>query len=715
MFTLLALISATAVLAQNKVSKRVQELIENNTQFRQIEPLTANRQIAKVGEGIVQNEQYAKMNSQVVKDVALNGYSAIELALPYKNSSIIIQLYRVEVLAENFHVDTDKETNVSFERGAHYRGIIKGNNNSLAAFNFFQGEMSGIVSADGINNLVVGKLKKPGNVTDYIIYSDKDLLIKPDVSCNTTEADHSAQAEKHARNFNGTMSMRCVAMYFEIDHDIYLENEADVVQTNNWMAAVYNNVQTLFDNDGITTALKSTFIWTTPDPYTGQTSFDYLLQFNEMRPFFDGDLGQLIGIDPGGLGGVAATAGGLCSDYNFSYSDVDIEFDAVPLFSWTIQVITHELGHLLGSGHTHGCAWNGNNTSIDGCGTSAGYPEGDCPTGPIPANGGTIMSYCHLVNAGINFANGFGIQPAARIIDHIDSSACVSTDCINTCVNGVVAFAVNTTVNSATVTWTDISTATSWEVSVAPFAGTFTTWHAVSTNSYTANNLAANTYYKIAIRPACTAGATGVEEVFIFATNPDNVCNGVSFRDTGGLGANYSNNQKLLRTYKPDAPGMVVRVAFTLFNVEQGADFMNIYNGPDASYPLLATLTGNTGSVQFESTAVDGSLTFEFISNAYTTMQGWVANIRCQTLSLNSNSLVNLHYYPNPTNGLLNISSGDTIERIVVYNVSGQVLTDKEISGTETQVDIAPFADGVYFFKVSGNGKESNFRIIKQN
>jgi hypothetical protein len=95
-------------------------------------------------------------------------------------------------------------------------------------------------------------------------------------------------------------------MYFEIDNNLYTSNGSSTTQTTNWMTSVFNNVQTLFSNDEITTSLKSLFIWTTQDPYEGigTSSSAYLFKFNEVRPVFNGDVGQLVGIDPGGLGGI---------------------------------------------------------------------------------------------------------------------------------------------------------------------------------------------------------------------------------------------------------------------------------------------------------------------------------------------------------------------------------------------------------------------------
>jgi len=92
-----------------------------------------------------------------------------------------------------------------------------------------------------------------------------------------------------------------------------------------------------------------------------------------------------------------------------------------PIFSWNVMVVAHELGHNVGSPHTHDCSWNGNGTQVDDCGPVAGY-DTSCydPNDPIlPSNGGTIMSYCHLVSGvGINFNNGFGPE-AGGLLHHL--------------------------------------------------------------------------------------------------------------------------------------------------------------------------------------------------------------------------------------------------------------------------------------------------------
>ena len=431
--------------AQKEIARKVNALESNNVDFKRVSVLSVTKNAPNdLVEKAVSKATYAKMKAPMLNDLMANKYENIEVEIPYQGAVIEVQLYRVNLLAEGFHVDTDKALAVPYEPGLHYRGIVKGDPNSIVSFNFFKAEMNGIISNKDLSNLVIGKLDQQYNTSDYVIYSDADLTATGNLACHTKDKVQT-QLKTIKEGSKGVATSRCATIYFEIDHAIYTANGSDITTTTNWMTAVFNNVQTLFRNDGISISLKSTFIWTSLDPYTGNSSTDYLYKFNEVRPVFDGDLGQLIGIDEGSLGGVAISIDGLCSTDNFSYSDLNFSYDTVPNFSWTVQVITHELGHLLGSPHTHACVWNGNNTAIDGCGQSKGYGDGNCAQGPIPdaATKGTIMSYCHLVSGiGISFSNGFGPQPAALIKATVDNATCLSTDCVNTCINTLSALSV---------------------------------------------------------------------------------------------------------------------------------------------------------------------------------------------------------------------------------------------------------------------------------
>ena len=67
--------------------------------------------------------------------------------------------------------------------------------------------------------------------------------------------------------------------------------------------------------------------------------------------------------------------------------------------------------------------------------------------------------------------------------------------------------------------------------------------------------------------------------------------------------------------------------------------------------------------------------------------------------------------YPNPTYGVLNISSDEEIQKIVIYSLLGR----KVGSATSTQMDISNLASGVYLLTIeTKDGKVGTKRIVKQ-
>ena len=712
----------TLTQAQHAVGKKVQTLVNNQTHFV---PFSFLKKLANYSQeevnNLLQAPVYAQLDTARLHLFIEQKHEYVELKLPYINGEITVQLYRVNPLAEGFHLESDRNSFINYTPGLYYRGCIKGQENTLVSFNFFEGKLNGVLSGNG-HNIIVGKLK---NSSAYVIYSDAKMNASASFSCSTSDKDALLNHNDN-RAAQNSLSTKCATLYFEIDHNLYLENGSDVNATTDWMTAVFNNVQTLFENDGISISLRSLFIWTSPDPYEGigNSSTSYLYKFNQIRPVFDGDLGQLIGIDPGGLGGVAVTIDGLCSSQNFSYSDVELAYQTVPTYSWTILVITHELGHLLGSPHTHACVWNGNNTAIDNCATAGlgSSAEGSfCATNPltIPTSG-TIMSYCHLVsNVGIDLSNGFGVQPAQQILTTFDSRTCLSTDCINTCINTVQEIVVETTtLSTATLSWVDSSGTTSWNVRYYLYGVPPSNWNTVSSTSMVLTNLLPNTYYIFEVTPICPNNLEIGGRKLIFMT-ADTFCSGSVFTDTGGSGSDYDDEETLVRTLIPNIPSNSITLTFTEFDLEVDYDYMFIYDGNSTSAPEFNNglgFTGNTIPGPFESSAADGSLTVQFKSDQFVTEAGWLATIGC-TPNLNAATFqgIDFTYYPNPSKGIVQIHSKTALQSVAVYNVTGQLLYKNALQDTAATVDLSGFATGTYFFSLQFDEEHTvHFKILKK-
>jgi hypothetical protein len=117
-------------------------------------------------------------------------------------------------------------------------------------------------------------------------------------------------------------------------------------------------------------------------------------------------------------------------------------------------------------------------------------------------------------------------------------------------------------------------------------------------------------------------------DVLIGASPSVTTCNSV-FTDSGSRFKNYPDNLNQTITFVPTTAGNSIKVDFTAFQTEANFDFLFIYDGPNATSPLLGTYSGNILPPSFTSSAVSGQLTFRFTSDADTNDLGWIANVSC--------------------------------------------------------------------------------------
>lgn len=375
-------------------------------------------------------------------------YNSNPDAVTINVSSADGNMYSLELLKSNplaanpnlGYIDQNGMHRQTFDVGVHYQGYVSGKDRSLATMSVFaNGEVMMMFASDE-GNFVVGKLDD--NSGNYVLYNDRDFLQKPPSACGVTDEGLDTD-DDHITANKGTAAYDCnkVSLYWEADNVLYKVKSSSATNTIAYMTGTANQVQAMYRNEQIAVELKSAYVWVTDDNYAESSSADALSSFksrwNGKVNNFEGDLAMLLAYDPGGLGGIAFVDV-LCNRNNgYAYGDVNGFFLSIPTYTWDVEMITHEIGHNLGSKHTHWCGWKtgpgGSCGSIDNCVTQE-YGSG-CSTCPSTYDNaqspsawqGTVMSYCHLVSRGTDLANGFGPLPGDKIRTEVSTKSCLSS------------------------------------------------------------------------------------------------------------------------------------------------------------------------------------------------------------------------------------------------------------------------------------------------
>ncbi|MFI5219840.1 MAG: CUB domain-containing protein, partial [Bacteroidia bacterium] len=120
-----------------------------------------------------------------------------------------------------------------------------------------------------------------------------------------------------------------------------------------------------------------------------------------------------------------------------------------------------------------------------------------------------------------------------------------------------------------------------------------------------------------------------------------------TFYDNGGGGA-YGNNQNLTMTFCSNVSGNCIRISFNTFNIENGYDYLTIYDGANTAAPILGSFTGTGNPGVF--TGTSGCLTFVFTSDISIVMAGWNATVTCVACSAGGPCGVTCSGGPAPAN-----------------------------------------------------------------
>lgn len=701
-------------------------------------------QFAKTNEmlGYVEKAQPLIINYSNLAQFMDAKNTAIHLVVPGINGGTYsLDLGRYDYFSNSFKVHTlgagNKEEVFDYTPGLYYSGVVNGIPGSVAAISFFKNEVYGVFSIPGEGNYVLVPNTMMGNSYDYnehyVLYNDNDLKIKHLApGCAADELKDPVEAAGKTTTWLNNMvynSCTQVKIYEVCDYAMYLARGSNVTNVTNYITALFNNKATIYRNEGVPIVINHLQVNTATDAYQSistASSSRFLTMFGWVTKnvLYGSDCAVLYSTRYGSMGGVAWLRA-LCSSYRSSDSGGAYGFCNInnstlvnfPTYSWNVEVSTHELGHIVGSPHTHRCCWNPplRRTAIDGCYTI----EGTCadPGDPLPSVGGTIMSYCHLTSTGINFSNGFGIQPGDTVRRYIRtrfSSTCGGiynpTTALSSARRTISANRECTDIaggDTTTYFWADRNTAAlnddtlvlilkkhNNKIGTLDSAGfsviTGTTARYGSGKGDTLvfpsgvlgvsdKNYSMNRYWKI---NATSAPTSAVDVLFPFTTADSTDVDG-SVPGVAPIG-----NFRMYRVADPIDPNPEMNFASSI-----ASNFSIYTNGSTATTNKWALQTiGGTRFARMKMTSLTSGGSGFYAYGSVTSLDQVIDN---QT---------QVYAYPNPTENLWYVTvaegNGEQLQ-FQLFATDGKLVGTQEIgSGTVNQIDATNLAPGMYFYRI---------------
>jgi hypothetical protein len=656
---------------------------------------------------------------------------------------------------------------VDYTPGLYYSGVVKGIEGSFAVFSFFKNEVYGVFSIPGVRgNYVLVPNSMVGKEYDYnshyILYNDVDIKFKDKApSCGTDalpEFDlnfRNLMAARTTTTLNNNIYNNCnyIRCYEVGAYKLYQAKASNSTTASNFITSIFNVKATLYRNEGVPIVLKKLQINTTADEYntlptSGQGSvYKFLTTFgwvtkNTVHTTHGCDVGTLFTLTSGGMGGVA-WLGGTCDNYRSSdsggaYCFVNLDGNtpgAFPAYSWNVNASTHELGHSLGSRHTHACAWNPpftGTTAIDGCYLAAGGAmEGSCanPGSPTAAVGGTIMSYCHLTSTGVKFTNGFGTQPGDVIREYVKTYFS-PTSCGAVYTPTVTMTKANRTLtanrqctdisgtDTTTYYWADNNTASVDDDTLVMAAK-------LHGNSFGTLNTAGLTMKMTTL----AAYGTGVAQTTTFPSGmtslrPNKKAFNRYWNITGATTA--TNAVELMYPFSStdtndvdrSIPGITRINDFRMYKVAGSVD-----PNPATGFGSVAVSNisifnfGTTSSTSVWSITSSGSMLFAQMKMKDVNGGGTgFYDYTYAAVSLNDvngNTAVNI--YPNPTDNEWQVAVSNNVNGLTfrLYAADGRLVLSKELTSGVNTVSAADLATGVYFYRIVGDDNAYTGSLMK--
>ncbi|MBX7243469.1 MAG: T9SS type A sorting domain-containing protein [Bacteroidia bacterium] len=411
------------------------------------------------------------------------------------------------------------------------------------------------------------------------------------------------------------------------------------------------------------------------------------------------------------------------------------------------RTATHEVGHWLNLRHIWGDANCGSdlvadtpthNTSNYGCPT---YPHASTCSGNPTEMTMNYMDYTddacmYMFTAGQKARMQAVLTSGGSRVSLATSNGCTPASGGGTCATPTGVSAGSVTNTGAVISWTAVSGATSYNVTVG--ANTYST----TATSYTLSGLTACTAYSASVQAVCGTSGSSASASTSFTTTGCTACsdnfesnNTKNSAKTISVNTNYTariGTSTDVDWFKFTTTASAPKVKIELTNLPFDYD-VKLYASNGSTQLGVSQNSGTTNETILYNTATAGSTYFIrvygyngafsstacYTFRASTSATSWVrqANEVEDGLKPVFDDLV---VYPNPTNGLatlkFTVEAEDENALITIYDQTGKVMNvvqhDITKDSDELTLDFSQFANGIYFIQMQKGDMVTNAKII---
>lgn len=187
-----------------------------------------------------------------------------------------------------------------------------------------------------------------------------------------------------------------------------------------------------------------------------------------------------------------------------------------------------------------------------------------------------------------------------------------------------------------------------------------------------------------------------------------------TFDDGSTYSYDYNNNTNCKYFINPSGHNLI-SLAFNYFELEDGKDFLKVYDPTTTPSTLLASYTGN--AIPPDVFASNGQMLLIFTSDNDKSGKGWEVTYS-SAIGISEPVKAAFEFYPNPAADFVTVinSGSDAVKSIRIYDMTGKEMISIQPvdfhNRSSVRLDLKSLASGLYMVRIEGEQSEYREKLI---